>query len=71
MAYRQNQVDAFHEVFGREPSSATDWQTAAALDPHSYDPDTDGVAPEIKVAKIEPVPGQGVVRVVSGSSSAM
>ena len=60
---RQNQVDAFDEVFGREPSSAIDWQTAAALDPHSYDPNTDGVAPEIKVAKIEPVPGQGVVRV--------
>jgi len=60
---RQNESDAFEEVFGREPSSAIDWQTAAALDPHSYHPDTDGVAPEIRVAKIEPVPGQGVVRV--------
>lgn len=60
---RQNQIDAFNEVFGRDPSSATDWQTAAALDPHSYDPDTDGVPPEIRVVRIRPVPGQGVVRV--------
>ncbi|TDY09779.1 hypothetical protein BCL50_1876 [Mycolicibacterium litorale] len=60
---RQNQIDAFSEIFGRGPSSATDWQTAAALDPHSYDPDTDGVPPEVRVVKIRPVPGQGVVRV--------
>lgn len=60
---RRNEIEAFREVFGRAPSSATDWQTAAALDPHSYHPDTDGVAPEIRVAQIEPVPGQGVVRV--------
>lgn len=60
---RQNQIDAFNEVFGRDPSSATDWQTAAALDPHSYHPDTDGVPPEIRVVRIRPVPGQGVVRV--------
>ncbi|WP_268876319.1 EspA/EspE family type VII secretion system effector, partial [Mycolicibacterium doricum] len=60
---RQNQIDAFGEVFGRGPSSATDWQTAAALDPHSYDPDTDRVPPEITVVRIRPVPGQGVVRV--------
>lgn len=59
---RQHEADAFREVFGREPSSAVDWQTAAALDPHSYHPDADGLAPEIKVAKINPVPGQGVVR---------
>jgi hypothetical protein len=60
---RQNQIDAFNEVFGRDPSSPTDWQTASALDPHSYDPDTDGVPPEIRVVKIRPVPGQAVVRV--------
>lgn len=60
---RQHQIDAFREVFGRDPSSATDWQTAAALDPHSYDPDTDGVPPEIRMVRIRPVPGQGVVRV--------
>jgi hypothetical protein len=60
---RQNQIDAFKQLYGREPLSSTDWQTAAALDPHSYDTNTDGIAPEIRVAKINPVPGQGVVRV--------
>jgi hypothetical protein len=35
---RKNQIDAFKQVFGREPVSAADWDTAAALDPHSYDP---------------------------------
>jgi len=59
---RENEIQAFEEVFGRQPTSAADWATAAALDPHSYDPDTQGVAPEIRVAHIEPVPGQGVVR---------
>ncbi len=37
---RQNQIDAFTKVFGRPPSSAADWETAAALDPHSYHPRT-------------------------------
>ncbi|WP_142386975.1 hypothetical protein [Mycobacterium hubeiense] len=60
---RQNQIDAFKEVFGREPKSKADWTTAAALDPHSYDPMYQGVNAEVRVAKIEPVPGQGVVRV--------
>lgn len=60
---RQNQIDAFTRVFGRAPRSAADWDTAAALDPHSYDPKYDGVGPEIRVVKIQPVPGQGVVRV--------
>jgi len=60
---RQNEKDAFKEVFGREPKSSADWTTAAALDPHSYAPDVQGVAPEIRVARIAPVPGQGVVRV--------
>jgi hydrolase family protein len=60
---QQNQIDAFIRVFGRAPSSAADWDTAAALDPHSYDPKYDGVGPEIRVVKIQPVPGQGLVRV--------
>jgi hypothetical protein len=60
---RHNQTDAFTHIFGRAPTSATDWDTAAALDPHSYDPKYNGVAPEIRVVKIRPVPGQGVVRV--------
>lgn len=60
---RRNQIDAFERVFGREPTSAADWDTAAALDPHSYDPKYQGVGPEIRVVKIRPVPGQGVVRV--------
>ncbi|MGH3967957.1 MAG: hypothetical protein ACRDTV_07560, partial [Mycobacterium sp.] len=60
---RQNQVDAFAQVFGRPPTSAADWDTAAVLDPHSYDPKYQGVGSEIRVARIRPVPGQGVVRV--------
>lgn len=60
---RRNEAAAFREIFGREPSSSVDWQTAAVLDPHSYDPDADGVAPEIRVVEIDPVPGQGLVRV--------
>jgi hypothetical protein len=60
---RQNEIDAFKQVFGREPTSAADWETAAALDPHSYDPEYKGVGPQIKVVKIRPVPGEGEVRV--------
>lgn len=59
---RLNASKAFEEVFGHPPKSSTDWATAAALDPHTYDPDAQGVAPEISVVQIEPVPGQGVVR---------
>lgn len=58
----KNQVDAFREVFGRDPVSDSDWLTAAALDPHSYDPKNQGVDANIVMARIEPVPGQGVVR---------
>lgn len=58
----QNQIDAFGRVFGRPPSSAADWDTAAALDPHSYDPKNAGVPPNIVLGRITPVPGQGVVR---------
>ncbi|OBK84807.1 DUF4226 domain-containing protein [Mycolicibacter sinensis] len=59
---RQNQIDAFREVCGRDPVSASDWTTAAALDSHTYDPKFQGVESEVRVARIEPVPGQGVVR---------
>jgi hypothetical protein len=59
---RLNQVDAFREVFGRDPVSASDWTTAAALDAHTYDPKFQGVDSEVRVARIDPVPGQGVVR---------
>jgi hypothetical protein len=58
----QNQIEAFRGVFGRAPKSATDWETASALDPHSYDPKNGGVPPNIVVGRIEPMPGQGVVR---------
>lgn len=59
---RLNQIDAFREVFGRDPVSASDWTTAAALDAHTYDPKFQGVESEVRVARIDPVPGQGVVR---------
>ncbi|MUL68315.1 hypothetical protein BOO86_27860 [Mycobacterium sp. CBMA 234] len=58
----QNQIDAFRHVFSREPVSRADWDTAAALDPHSYDPKNGGVPPNITVGTITPRPGQGVVR---------
>lgn len=59
---RQNQIDAFREVFSRDPVASSDWATAAALDAHTYDPKFQGVESEIRVVKIDPVPGQGVVR---------
>lgn len=57
-----NQMKAFEQVFGRAPLSSADWATAAALDPHSYNAKNSGVPPNITVARINPVPGQGVVR---------
>lgn len=53
---------AFQEVFGRPPTSVTDWATAEVLNPKSTDPKYQGVSPEIRVVRIQPVPGQGVVR---------
>lgn len=60
---RRNQIEAFKQVFGRDPTSAADWETAAALDPQTYDPKFNGDKSEVRVVKIRPVPGQGVVRV--------
>lgn len=60
---QSNQIDAFKQVFGREPTSDADWTTAAALDPDTYDPKFGGRESQIEVVKINPVPGQGVVRV--------
>ncbi|WP_194815803.1 hypothetical protein [Nocardia sp. XZ_19_385] len=54
---------AFRRVFGRDPQSPTDWQTAHALNPKSYDPKNKDVDAEIKVVKIRPVPGKGSARV--------
>lgn len=59
---KRNESDAFEKVFGHPPVTANDWQTAAALDPHSYDPKNQGQPPNIVVGKITPVPGQGVVK---------
>jgi hypothetical protein len=59
---RQNQIDAFREVYGREPVTPNDWTMAEILDPTSYNEKNAGVAPNIVVGKIQPVPGQGVVR---------
>lgn len=58
-----NQIEAFKQAFGREPTSDADWETAAALDPQTYDPKFNGAKSEVRVVKIRPVPGQGVVRV--------
>lgn len=61
-ARKRASAEAFKQVFGRPPTSAIDWETAEALNPNSYDPKYKGVKPEIRVVKIRPVPGQGVVR---------
>lgn len=60
---RQNQILAFTRVFGHEPVSATDWATAAALDCHTYRPEFQGTESQVRVARIRPEPGQGLVRV--------
>lgn len=59
---KRNQIDAFRKVFGRDPVSKSDWTTAANLDPHTYDPKNGGQNAEVRVVRIRPVPGQGVVR---------
>ncbi|MEE4026075.1 hypothetical protein V1Y59_23540 [Gordonia sp. PKS22-38] len=56
-----NQVAAFRELYGRDPVSVNDWRLAEMLDAHSYDPRYQGEPPVVSVAKIEPVPGQGIV----------
>lgn len=53
---------AFEQVFGRPPTSPADWSTAEVLNPKSYDPKYQGIGPEIRVVRIDPVHGQGVVR---------
>jgi hypothetical protein len=58
-----NQIAAFRNVYHRDPVSENDWKMAEMLDPHSYDPKNKGVPAEIGVVKIQPVPGQGLVRV--------
>lgn len=58
----KNRIDAFREVFDRDPVSDSDWSTASILDQHSYDPKNLGVNATVVVGRIDPVPGQGVVR---------
>ncbi|MBO0881237.1 MAG: hypothetical protein J2P17_12990 [Mycobacterium sp.] len=53
---------AFQQSFGRPPVSPSDWSTAEILNPKSYTDKYQGVDPEIRVVRIKPVPGQGVVR---------
>ncbi|WP_373863622.1 hypothetical protein [Nocardia vermiculata] len=53
---------AFQQMFGRPPVSPSDWSTAEVLNPKSYSDKYQGVDPEIRVVRIKPVPGQGVVR---------
>ncbi|WP_308170643.1 EspA/EspE family type VII secretion system effector [[Mycobacterium] fortunisiensis] len=67
-ARRRNQIEAFKNTFGRDPTSKSDWSTAAALDPHTYNPayagtNSENTKSEVRVVKIRPVPGEGVVRV--------
>jgi uncharacterized protein YukE len=59
---RRNQIEAFKEVYGREPVTQNDWTMAEILDPTSYNEKNAGVPANIVVGRINPVPGQGVVR---------
>jgi hypothetical protein len=59
---RENEKVAFKEATGRDPVTAGDWETAAMLDPTSYDPKNQGVPANVVVGRIQPVPGQGIVR---------
>lgn len=61
-AQQQQRLDAFRQVYGRDPVSANDWRMAAALDPHSYDPRYRGTPPNIVVGRFKPVPGGGMYR---------
>ncbi len=58
----KNQIEAFKQVYGREPVTANDWRMAAGLDPHSYLPKNNGVPPAIVAGRFPPEPGKGVVR---------
>ncbi len=57
-----NQRNAFQAMFERQPTSPSDWRTAAALDPHSYLPLAKGYPPDIVVGRIAKVPAAGVVQ---------
>ncbi|MFF0528279.1 hypothetical protein ACFYT3_07795 [Nocardia amikacinitolerans] len=53
---------AFAQVFGHVPQNSVDRMTAEALNPNTYDPKYKGVQAQIRVVRIDKVPGQGVVR---------
>ena len=59
---QQNQIDAFKQVYGREPVTQNDWKMAEILDPTSYNEKNAGVPANIVVGRVQPVPGQGVIR---------
>lgn len=59
---RQDQIDAFRQVYGRDPVTQNDWTMATILDSNSYNEKNAGVPANVVVARIKPVPGQGVVR---------
>ncbi|MUL84312.1 MULTISPECIES: WXG100 family type VII secretion target [unclassified Mycolicibacterium] len=58
----RNQIEAFKQVYGREPESANDWRMAAGLDPNSYALKNYEAKPEIVAGRFTPQPGKGVVR---------
>ncbi|KAA0021161.1 hypothetical protein [Antrihabitans cavernicola] len=62
LARTQASAATFTHVTGRAPTTPADWATANALNPNSYDPKYGGVGAQVRVVKINPVHGQGVVR---------
>lgn len=58
----QTQIDAFHQVYARDPISVNDWRMAEALDPQTYLTVNKGADSNVVVGTIEPREGYGMVR---------
>ncbi|ADG97128.1 hypothetical protein Srot_0646 [Segniliparus rotundus DSM 44985] len=55
--------EQFEHVYGRAPQSDADWKMAAIMDTQSMVGRNHGVPARVDVGRINPVPGQGIVRV--------
>ncbi|EHM19674.1 hypothetical protein MBOL_27400 [Mycobacteroides abscessus subsp. bolletii BD] len=56
-------ADSFRKLLGRDPATSSDWETARALDRRNPKLSIGDTFSQIKVARIRPVPGNGVVQV--------
>lgn len=58
---RRRQAALFRNLTGTDPDTEQDWLVAAALDPHLGDAAGTGDGANVVVARIDPVPGAGLV----------